>query len=147
MPIRPEMRERYPDNWPEIRARILQRADDKCEWCGVENHELGGRDPSGTFHHAMPLGDNGLRLLWPSPGDWARCSGWSEDLRIIRIVLTIAHIHDHSPENCDDDNLAALCQRCHNIHDAPMRRAGRIEREREAMGMDDLFKGDLQNDG
>ena len=39
------------------------------------------------------------------------------------VVLTVAHL-DHQPENNADDNLAALCQRCHNTYDAPMRAAG-----------------------
>jgi hypothetical protein len=38
----------------------------------------------------------------------------------IIVVLTIAHL-DHTPENCSDDNLASLCQRCHNIYDRPHR--------------------------
>ena len=137
MPIRPEMKERYPENWQEIRQKILRRAENKCEWCGVKNHWLGGRDPTGQFREAKYLGCN--RAL-PSPGEWAWCEGWPEQLRIIRIVLTIAHIHDHAPENCDDDNLAALCQRCHNIHDAPMRRAGRFERHRKEKALGDLFE-------
>ena len=30
---------KYPSNWKtEIRPRILKRADNKCEICGVENH-------------------------------------------------------------------------------------------------------------
>jgi 5-methylcytosine-specific restriction endonuclease McrA len=33
-----------------------------------------------------------------------------------RIVLTIAHL-DHDHNNSTDDNLAALCQRCHLTHD------------------------------
>ena len=33
-----------------------------------------------------------------------------------RVVLTIAHL-DHTPENCDDDNLKAWCQRCHLNYD------------------------------
>lgn len=43
------------------------------------------------------------------------------------VVLTVAHL-DHQPENCGDDNLRAMCQRCHNTYDAPMRRAGIRER-------------------
>ena len=136
MPIRPEMKERYPADWPEIRARILRRAENKCEWCGVKNHWLGGRSPSGKFHAAKYLGCDRAR---PRPGEYAWCEGWSERLRIIKIVLTIAHIHDHDPANCADDNLAALCQRCHNAHDAPMRRAGRYERERAEKAIGDLF--------
>jgi 5-methylcytosine-specific restriction endonuclease McrA len=36
------------------------------------------------------------------------------------VILTIAHL-DHTPENCDFDNLRALCQKCHNKYDAPHR--------------------------
>lgn len=41
-----------------------------------------------------------------------------------KVVLTIAHL-DHTPENCSDDNLKALCQRCHNRYDMPHRIANR----------------------
>ena len=37
-----------------------------------------------------------------------------------KIVLTIAHL-DHVPENCARENLRALCQKCHNGHDAKHR--------------------------
>lgn len=33
------------------------------------------------------------------------------------VVLTVAHL-DHDPSNCDERNLAALCQRCHIRYDA-----------------------------
>ncbi|KKK85807.1 hypothetical protein LCGC14_2769540, partial [marine sediment metagenome] len=35
MPIRFENKNRYPDNWSEIRKRILERAGNKCELCGA----------------------------------------------------------------------------------------------------------------
>ena len=38
MPIKPENKARYPKNWKEIRAKILERANNRCEMCGVENH-------------------------------------------------------------------------------------------------------------
>ena len=40
MPIKPENRGRYPANWKEIRAAILERADNKCEFCGIENYAV-----------------------------------------------------------------------------------------------------------
>ena len=88
MPIKPENRARYPQDWPEIRARILERARHCCERCGVPNYS---------------------ERLNPKTG------------KLARIVLTIAHLHDPDPGNCADDNLQAMCQRCHNQHDAPMR--------------------------
>jgi len=39
MPIREENKCRYPANWKEIRAKILERAEHKCENCGAENHK------------------------------------------------------------------------------------------------------------
>jgi hypothetical protein len=44
------------------------------------------------------------------------------------VVLTAAHVHDHRPEAASLLNLAALCQRCHNRHDAAARAAGRRAR-------------------
>lgn len=43
-----------------------------------------------------------------------------------RVVLTVAHVFDKRPEAASLLNLAALCQRCHNRHDAPDRRRNRI---------------------
>lgn len=37
-----------------------------------------------------------------------------------KVVLTVAHL-DHCPENCADENLKALCQKCHNSYDAAHR--------------------------
>lgn len=94
MPIRPENKKRYPKNWKEIRQQILKRADNRCEFCGVENH---------TWRPS-------LSSTSPSDAVW--------------VVLTIAHL-DHNPENCDPENLRALCQRCHNRYDAKHRAATR----------------------
>lgn len=40
-----------------------------------------------------------------------------------KVVLTVAHIDNPDPMDCRDENLASLCQACHNRHDAPMRAA------------------------
>jgi hypothetical protein len=45
-----------------------------------------------------------------------------------KVVLTTAHVFDHRPEAASLLNLAALCQKCHNGHDAKMRREGRKQR-------------------
>lgn len=112
MPIRPENRARYPKDWKTISKRIrFERAASKCECDG----ECGG-DHIG------------------------RCSvvnGTRHPLTGSVVVLTVAHL-DHTPENCADDNLKAMCQRCHNRYDAPMRRAGIARRQREALQMQEL---------
>ena len=42
MPIKPENRGRYPENWPEIRARILARAGNRCEQCRAARRPADG---------------------------------------------------------------------------------------------------------
>ena len=138
MPIRKENRDRYPKDWPQISTRIRARAGNKCEDCGVPNYELGGRDPKGGWRKALPTGDNGLKLTWPEPGTYAACENWLNPLRIVKIVLTVAHL-DHQPENCADENLKAWCQRCHNRYDAAERRKGIKARKMAASAVNDLF--------
>lgn len=87
MPIKPENKQRYPKNWKDIRAAILERAHNCCEFCGKENHSYVLNEKTG---------------------------------KTVRVVITIAHI-DHRPENCNPDNIRALCQACHNKYDAKHR--------------------------
>lgn len=83
----PMQRDRYPSEWEAISQRIrFERAQNLCEWCGAKNYQ--------------PHPDTGSR-----------------------VVLTVAHLGvalaDGSPGNKHDkmdvrnENLAALCQRCH----------------------------------
>lgn len=100
MPIRPENKNRYPRDWKAIRAAILDLAGRRCEQCGVPNHAYRPR----------------RRDEWTT--DAGQAETWAMDgERVSRIVLTVAHL-DHQPENCDPDNLRALCQRCHLAYDA-----------------------------
>lgn len=50
------------------------------------------------------------------------------------VVLTVAHVYDERPEAASLLNLAALCQRCHNRHDADGRHRRRAERIEQASG-------------
>lgn len=102
MPIRPSDRHRYPKDWKSIRMRILDRAGQRCEFCGVDNGAIGRRRNDGTFERF-----EGMEVEVAS----------LEGVRLTRIVLTIAHL-DHTPENNAESNLRALCQRCHMAHDA-----------------------------
>jgi len=111
MPIKPENAKRYPRDWTQVRARILARAGGRCEECGVFDREWIQRR-----HGAALPGEAEFRSADPkAPGDgfWRAA---------VQVILTIAHHPDPSPENCDDGNLLALCQRCHNRIDAPHRR-------------------------
>lgn len=116
MPIKPENKARYPANWKEIRAAILERAEHRCEFCKVPNGERIARGEDR---------DEGTYML--NTAD-VYCAETGEHLgqrrmdeyrvaRMVDIVLTIAHL-DHVPENCAPENLKALCQRCHLRYDA-----------------------------
>ena len=60
----------YAPDWSQIRAGILERAQHKCEECGVSNHAVGIRLADGSFEEA-PEGKY-------DPGDWwARVSAFA----------------------------------------------------------------------
>jgi hypothetical protein len=110
MPIRPENRARYPKDWPQISKRIRFERAD------------------GQCEFTLEDGE--------------RCAARHGEPHPITgsiVVLTVAHL-DHTPENCDDANLLAGCQRCHNRYDMAMRRAGIRERQRQTQAAGDLFR-------
>lgn len=82
---------RYPADWKQISLRIrAERAQWHCEWCGAAN--------------GQPHPDTGSK-----------------------VVLTVAHLgvdhpdgrpgNKHDKFDTRDENLAALCQRCHLNYD------------------------------
>lgn len=83
----PMDKSRYPKDWLLISRRIrFERAKNKCEWCKVENYTI----------HPVTLS---------------------------KVILTVAHLGIDKPDgtpgdkantmDCREENLAALCQRCH----------------------------------
>jgi len=140
MPIRQENKSRYPKDWPAIADSIRARAGNRCEKCSAPNGEWimrGNESHAGTY--MLPDGqvfddETGQRL------GVARGSEYNSK-RMVKIVLTVAHL-DHTPENCDPDNLRAWCQQCHNRYDAPMRAAGIARRAREKLAVADMFGGE-----
>lgn len=126
---------KYPKEWPEIRRKILLRAggreddpriDARCEKCGVLNYAVGYREPDGSFYYTrgnMYRDDFQYATSYKEARELAENDNeWSDGEKYIVIVLTIAHLYDENPQNASEDNLAALCQRCHNLHDIAMRR-------------------------
>jgi len=114
MPIRPENKHRYPDNWTEIREQRLQQANNRCENCGVINHAWGYRDENGDFCQLV-RSDLMAEGYTKTPFDYITDEG--KQVKVIEIVLTIAHL-DHTPENNGPENLRAWCQKCHLDYDS-----------------------------
>ena len=111
--------DRYPPNWlSEIRPRILKRANNCCERCGLKNHSTAFsimlRDRQKTEWRAT--NEEAIQL--------AKDSGWMCDLsdpiiKPVKVILTVAHLdHDESNWDVKDDRLKALCQICHLRYDA-----------------------------
>ncbi|HEY5800339.1 MAG TPA: hypothetical protein VIT92_08960 [Burkholderiaceae bacterium] len=137
MPIKPENKHRYPEDWKEIRAAILQRAGNCCEKCKVANHTRIARgdgadiDTYMTDEAEVYCANTGAHLGRKRMSDY-------EVLRMTDIVLTIAHL-DHQPENRDPENLRAWCQRCHLRYDAAHHAQTARETRHARKAVSDLF--------
>jgi len=115
-PIRASERARYPADWSQISLRIRERSGGRCECdgrCGHDHHEELMNNPT-----AEALPDDELTLFFGP--DLGRCLAENRRPHPVTdstVVLTVAHLN-HTPEDCADDNLLALCNRCHLAYDA-----------------------------
>jgi len=57
-----------------------------------------------------------------------------------KVILTVAHVFDHRPENARLLNLAALCQRCHLNHDRFIHKTNRQRNSDIKSGQGQLFE-------
>ena len=122
----------------KIRAAILERAEHRCEFCGVPNYAwiLRGHGPdAGTFlminSGAVHDAGHGQFLGHVRSTDF-------HGHKYTRVILTIAHL-DHTPEHNDPANLRALCCRCHLLHAAEHHRQSAYQRRRASKARGDLF--------
>ena len=149
MPIAPEHRWFYPIDWRELSQVIrFTRAKGRCEHCGrphgQEVMHLGDgtwwdaersawRDGRGKRMRKLPPpqaleeGQPSLTDILPAPR-----------LPVTRVVLASAHL-DHNPSNNRSRNLAALCQRCHMLHDGEEHRRRRWSKVFRGRALGDLF--------
>jgi hypothetical protein len=117
---------KYPSNWlDEIRPRILERDGHCCKFCGIADRLPGWRVPSGKFYTAEQLASHHL----PKPDEDALLRIIARKPTPYQIILTVAHL-DHKLIDHSDDNLAALCQRCHLNYDRAATARQRTESRR-----------------
>lgn len=137
MPIKPENKARYPENWKQIRQQILDRAGDCCEKCKVKNHDRIARGAGKDIDTYM-LHD--ARIYCADTGEYLGQTHMSnyEVGNMVDIVLTIAHL-DHTPENCNPENLRAWCQRCHLRYDHKHHMENARITRKSKMAIGDLF--------
>lgn len=98
----------YPKNWRELSTQVKAAAGWKCEKCGAKHEAIGYRDERRAFQE-LPEGQ---------VGDELAAGARSQGFKLIKIVLTTAHL-DQNPGNNEPENLKALCQWCHLAHDRP----------------------------
>lgn len=113
MPIRPENVKRYPADWKAVSLAIKERAGWRCECegeCGRGTHD--GRCPN--LHGEAAYGTGS------------------------KVVLTTAHL-DHTPENCGQENLKAMCQGCHLHYDKEHHAQTAYRTRKEKAGVADMF--------
>jgi hypothetical protein len=105
----------YPADWKDISLRIRARSGGRCECHG----ECG-------LHRTT--GPRRCEERNAQPAKWAKGT----------VVLTVAHLN-HDPSDCRDENLRAMCNRCHLRYDVPhhQRNAAATRRAQKQTG--DLF--------
>lgn len=97
---------KYPKNWKsEIRPKVLERANDCCEFCGLKNKSV-----------VHSFKDSFGRIIWKYltyPEFLMR------EAKAVKVVLTVAHLdHDEVNHDVKLSRLAALCQLCHLRYDS-----------------------------
>lgn len=115
----------YPLDWfTRIRPMILERAGNCCEECSVPNYAILAKPDREILRRNTSHAEARTAVKDCNPID-------IQDGFVI-IVLTIAHL-DHFPLNNAPENLRALCQKCHNRHDAKHRATKRKLTRKKAL--------------
>lgn len=107
----------YPENWPEIRARILERAKDQR---GVSQCECEGE--CGLHHTHRCLERHHRAAIWARG----------------KVTLTTAHLC-HNTQCFNEDHLKAMCQRCHLRYDMKLHVFNRAVNLEAGVGQSRLF--------
>ena len=137
----PMDRSKYPENWEIISWNVRESQGWKCKFCGVRGGDIGYRDSTGIFHRLYNITDTDDTLM----RDAEEYGGVSipYDARKIKIVLTVAHLN-HDTEDNREENLVALCQKCHLRYDSEIHRKNRTVTRRRKKAS--LYIGSLFND-
>ena len=105
-------RSKYPKDWKAISLRIRVRSGQQCECLGE----------CGLHHERRCEERNGTAAKWANG----------------KIVLTVAHMN-HEPHDCREENLKAMCQRCHLRYDVALHKENSRLTRRSKKATGDLF--------
>ena len=131
----PMDRSLYPDNWDELALAIKTEANWCCTECGRPCRRPGETREAAIFRLTLTEHPTVAELWEPSGAD-------AVVSKLGRFTLTVAHL-DHQPQNCDLNNLKALCAPCHGTYD--LKQMGRkrvLKAERNGqLRTDDILNG------
>lgn len=123
MPIKPENKHRYPDNWDDIRDAIRNRSGNICEGSPVypdcdavngEPHPVTGSKVVLTVAHLDHIPEN--------------CDGMDNGGPWLSPIMDL-----------EKSNLRHWCQRCHLTYDAKHHAMNARATRRRGLAMGDLF--------
>lgn len=130
---------KYPKNWKaEIRPAALLRAENKCEFCKVSNSAIilrGYWQGEEVYQNCY----DGY-IYDAKTGEFLKDSfqDIDPDCKRIKVVLTIAHLNHDITDN-RQENLKALCQKCHLTYDKEHHKQSRAKTLKKKKGNLDLF--------
>jgi hypothetical protein len=134
VPIHPDNRWFYPIDWAQLSAQIrFGRAGARCERCARPHCRFVAHLGDGRWWDAE------ARCWRSDRGRTIRARFVLGAVRTTYVVLACAHL-DHDPGNNTATNLAALCQRCHMLHDAAEHRWQRWWNAFKRRAIRDLFE-------
>jgi len=116
----PIQKEKYPTDWATISLQVKTDAGWCCEWCGAQHQtviqrraiqrELSGNPTKDWVRFDTVTNANGQ--MEPTSTMTARRLQF---FSLTRIVIATVHL-DLDTSNNARENLAAMCQRCHDLH-------------------------------
>lgn len=108
-------RSRYNKNWQVISYQIrVERADDKCEQCKIQNGILIKRFRDGIYRLATTTESEQVSYL--QKAFKMKLHSAIKQAGLKRVVLSVAHIN-HIETDDRPENLFCGCQWCHLKHD------------------------------
>jgi len=124
----------YPKNWKtEIQPKILERAENCCEFCGIENKAVYIIEDSNVL-----ILEKFVSGIYICPDGFKRGVGKTGEWVLKQVILTIAHLNHDITDN-RMENLKALCQKCHLDYDKEYRKANRKNTLEKKKGIIPLF--------
>lgn len=96
---------------------------------------------------SLRIRERGGNCCEGSPGFYPDCRAANGEPHPVTgsiVVLTVAHLN-HMPEDCRDENLMSMCQRCHLTYDAKHHAQTRFEARMKTSAIGDLFNGEYAN--